>query len=460
MARSAALLALSLDGVPRSERSEELARRLRGAVRGGSLPPGTGLPPTRSLASDLGVSRGVVVRAYDRLVAEGYLVAVQGRGTAVAELGSGHIGERTPPRPEPVTNPGLPSGALFPRKAWVRAVEVALTSMTDAEFGYGGPAGHPRLRAALSGYLGRVRGLVAPVDRMVIVNGFAQTSRLVADVLVARGQRPLGVEDPGSAGLRAQVERAGLRCVGVPVDREGIDVEALRRTGVRAVVVTPAHQFPTGAVLSAQRRHELIAWARETGGLIIEDDYDAELRYGRAPVGALQGLAPDVVLYGGSVSKTLAPGLRLGWIVAPETWVGAFVDAKYDADLATGVIDQLALAELFTSGDFERHLRRVAAVYRERRDRLVASVESWLPDWQVRGGAAGLHVVLHPPTGCDLAEATMVAAGTAAGLDARGLGRFALDSCPPAGLVLGYGARTAAGLEQAVERLARSLETG
>jgi GntR family transcriptional regulator / MocR family aminotransferase len=399
----------------------------------------------------------VVVRAYERLVDEGYLVAVQGRGTEVAALGRAAAGQRTRTHPGPVTNPGLPSGALFPRRAWVQAVEAALDSMTDAEFGYGGPEGHPRLRAALSGYLGRVRGLLAPADRLVVVNGFAQTSRLVADVLVARGRHRIGVEDPGSAGLRDQVERAGLRCVGIPVDADGIDVEALARSGVRAVVVTPAHQFPTGAVLGAQRRHALIAWARRTGSLIVEDDYDAEFRYDRAPVGALQGLAPDVVLYGGSVSKTLAPGLRLGWIVAPERWVGPFVDAKYDADLATSVVDQLALAELITSGAFERHLRRAAAAYRDRRDRLVAAVGSELPGWQVRGATAGLHVVLHPPPGSAHDEPAMVGAGTAAGLDVRALQGFALDSRPPDGLVLGYGTKAAAGLERAVARLATAL---
>jgi GntR family transcriptional regulator / MocR family aminotransferase len=454
---SATMLALSLEDVARSERSEALTSRLRDAVRGGSLPPGTGLPPSRSLAADLGVSRGVVVRAYERLTAEGYLVAVQGRGTMVADLGHVHAGRRMRMRPGPVTNPGLPSGALFPRQAWVRAIEAALASMPDGEFGYGGPEGHPRLRRALSGYLGRVRGLVAPPDRVLVVNGFAQTSRLVADVLVARGVRRIGVEDPGSAGLRDQVERAGLTCVGIPVDADGIDVDALARSGVRAVVVTPAHQFPTGAVLAADRRHELIAWARESGGLIVEDDYDAEFRYDRAPVGAMQGLGPDVVLYGGSVSKTLAPGLRLGWIVAPEAWIGAFVDAKYAADLATSVVDQVALAELIVSGDFERHLRRAAAVYRDRRDRLVTAVAAELPGWQVEGASAGLHVVLRPPPGSGCDEATMLAAGSAAGLDARALRGFALDTQPPAGLVLGYGMQAAASLERSISKFAVSL---
>ncbi|MGH8929211.1 MAG: PLP-dependent aminotransferase family protein [Egibacteraceae bacterium] len=305
------LLEVTLAGVPRGHQAASLMRQLRAAVRGGSLRAGTRLPASRTLAMDLGVSRGVVVRAYEQLTAEGYLRARQGSGTETAGLPS-PIAPRPRPPTRPVSNPGLPAGALFPRGAWMRSATRALMELPDIDFGYGDPAGHTWLRVELSAYLGRVRALIAPPERIVVVNGFAQASRLIADVLTARGIRDIGVEDPGSVGLRAQLTQAGMRCLPVPVDRGGLRVDALARSPVRAVVVTPAHQFPTGVVMTADRRHALLAWARDTRGLVIEDDYDAEFRYDRSPVGALQGLGPDQVVHGGSVSKTLAPALRIG----------------------------------------------------------------------------------------------------------------------------------------------------
>ncbi|MCC5948538.1 MAG: PLP-dependent aminotransferase family protein [Nitriliruptoraceae bacterium] len=451
------LLELSLADVERGARAATLMDRLRASVRTGSLPAGTRLPPSRVLAADLGISRGVVVRAYEQLTAEGYLHAVQGRGTEVAAVRSAAVptAERTA---YPTTNPGLPSGAMFPREAWIRSLAQAVRDLPDAAYGYAHPAGLHALRVELSSYLGRVRAMIAPADRIVVTNGFGQTSRLAADVLTSQGIHEIGVEDPGSIGLREQLERSGLRCRPVPVDAHGLCVERLGELDVRAVVVTPAHQFPTGVVLSAERRHALVDWAHEHGGLIVEDDYDAEFRYDRSPVGALQGLAPERVLYGGSVSKTLAPGLRLGWMVVPEHLVDAFVDAKYAADLATNVVDQAALAHFIGTGQLDRHIRRAANTYRARRDRLVATLREVLPDWRVEGTAAGLHALVHPGAEQE-GEASLAALASSCGLDAPPLGGYRVRHDPPggAGLVIGYAHQRADSLARAIQRLAEVL---
>jgi GntR family transcriptional regulator / MocR family aminotransferase len=294
--------------------------------------------------------------------------------------------------------------------------------------------------------------VLAPPERILVVHGFAQASRLVADVLRAVGEPRIGVEDPGSVGLREQLVGAGLSCVAIPVDDSGLCVDALAASGVGAVVVTPAHQFPTGTVLAPERRHSLLRWARDRGGLVVEDDYDAEFRYDRTPVGALQGLGPDVVLYGGSVSKTLAPALRLGWMVVPPPLVTAYREAKYAADLACGVLDQATLAEFLARGEMDRHIRRMAVDYRRRRDALTAAAAAHLPGWSVAGTAAGLHLVLHPPDGDD--DATLAAAAQAAGLDARPLSRYCV-AAPRQGLVVGYGHQPAADLARAVKAFAR-----
>ncbi len=451
---SGLILEATLGGVPRGQQASTLSGQLRAAVRSRSLRAGTRLPATRTLARDLGVSRGVVVRAYEQLVAEGYLEAREGSGTQVAAIPEPPAPGPKPPA-RPPSNPGLPAGATFPRAAWMRCAARALAALPDAELGYGHPAGHARLRAELSAYLGRVRALLAPPERIVVVNGFAQASRLLADVLLGRGVTGIGVEDPGSRGLRDQLTQAGLTCVPVPVDGEGIRVDVLERSALRAVVVTPAHQFPTGVVTSPDRRHALLRWARETGGVVLEDDYDAEFRYDRTPVGALQGLGPDVVIYGGSVSKTLAPGLRLGWLVLPEHLVAAFTEAKYGIDLATGVLEQVTLADFLASGEMDRHIRRMAAAYRTRRDRLVAAVAVHLPGWEVTGTAAGLHLLLRPPAGLD--ERALAALAQRCGLDARPLADYAITEPERPGLVIGYGHRHPDALADAVTELARLL---
>ena len=339
----------------------------------------------------------------------------------------------------------------------MRSAARALAELPDADLGYGQPGGQVRLRTELSAYLGRVRGLLAPPERVLVVNGFAQASRLVADVQLGRGVAEIGVEDPGSTGLRDQLTRAGLTCLPVPVDDQGIRVDVLARSGLRAVVVTPAHQFPTGVVTSPDRRHALLRWARDVGGLIVEDDYDAEFRYDRTPIGALQGLGPDSVIYGGSVSKTLAPGLRLGWLVLPEHLVAAFTDAKYDLDLATSTLEQVTLADFLASGEMDRHIRRVAGTYRRRRDALMTAVGSHLPDWEVTGAAAGLHLLLRPPA--DLDEQALTATAQRCGLDARPLRYYAVSPPDRPGLVIGYAHRHPDTLAKSVADLGRLVRS-
>jgi GntR family transcriptional regulator/MocR family aminotransferase len=288
--------------------------------------------------------------------------------------------------------PALPAldGAFRP--AWGRALHRALRTTPDARFGYPDPRGEPELRAALAASLARRRGVLASADQVLVTGGFGPSLPFVWRLLAARGVRRVATEDPCWPRLTATLTRAGLEPVPVGVDEHGLRTDELPDVG--AVFITPAHQYPTGAVLSPERRAALIEWAREQRALVIEDDYDAEFRYDRQPVGSLQGLAPDVVLYGGSTSKTLAPGLRLGWLVLPA---GVGVDAPAPPP----VLDQLALADLLTRGDFDRLLRRQRRLYQRRREALLHALAQLLPELTISGAAAGLHAVLHLPDATD-----------------------------------------------------------
>jgi GntR family transcriptional regulator / MocR family aminotransferase len=291
----------------------------------------------------------------------------------------------------------------------------------------------------------------------VIVNGFGQGCRLLVEVLANRGVPDIGLEDPGSAGLREQLGGVGVRCVPVPVDDEGVRVDALAHSGVKAIVVTPAHQFPTGVVMSPERRHALLQWARGAGGLVIEDDYDAEFRYDRTPIGALQGLGPDTVVYGGSASKTLAPGLRIGWLVVPDHLVSDVVAAKYAADLGSGVWEQATLADFLARGEMDRHIRVMTIRYRALRDRLAGELADRLPDWTVTGTEAGLHLVVHPPADQD--EVALAAVAQRCGLDARPLGNYSVAALDRPGLVIGYGHLRLDAISSAVAGLAREMNS-
>jgi GntR family transcriptional regulator / MocR family aminotransferase len=447
----------------------QLEDQLRDAVRGGRLGPGAALPSSRALARELGVSRGVVVEAYAQLAAEGYLVARQGAPTRVSEAASpgpgaapAAAGER-PPRYDFRT--GRPDVSMFPRNAWLASLRRALRDAPDARFDYGDPRGAPELRGALTRYLGRVRGVACDPERVVVTSGMAQGMAIFARALTAGGARRLAMEDPSSAPGRDQLASNGFEIVPIPVDEDGLQVERLSDAGaadgdrgaagpIDAVMITPAHQFPLGVVLAPERRAALLDWAARCGAVVLEDDYDAEYRYDRQPVGAVQGLAPDLVAYAGSASKTLAPGLRLGWLAVPERLLDGVTAAKEADDLGTPVVEQLALADFLERGQLDRHLRRTRAVYRARRDALVAALERLLPDCAPAGVAAGLHLVVHLPAGVD--EQAVLEAARSRGLGLSGISEHRIEPGPPA-LLLGYGRLPEPAVEPAVRLLADSL---
>ncbi|GAA2369954.1 PLP-dependent aminotransferase family protein [Nonomuraea africana] len=423
----------------------QVATELREAIRQGRLEAGTRLPASRELAKDLSVSRGVVVEAYEQLVAEGFLIARVGAGTVVAATA-----RREPARPLERApyyghRPTSPDLGGFPRERWLAAVRHVLTTVPSDAFDYGDPGGVPELREELASYLKRVRAADVSADNLVIVGGVAQGLSLILHVL--RSPK-LAVEDPTSHRQVPLLRRTGAELVPIPVDEEGLRVERLR--GVGAVLLTPAHQYPTGVVLSPARRAALMEW----GGVVLEDDYDAEFRFDRDPVGCLQGLAPDRVILSGSVSKSLAPGLRLGWIAAPPDLAEAVRQARGELDLGSPVIEQYALAHLLRTGGYDRNLRRMRREYRKRRDALVRALAEHLPELVVRGIEAGLHVYLDLPEGWD--EAEVVAAAQAEGLSAEPVGPMRFSEGPPA-MVMGFARLPAHHADDVIRRMKVSM---
>ncbi|MET7599405.1 PLP-dependent aminotransferase family protein [Streptomyces sp. NPDC005481] len=438
-----------------------LTDALRDAVRGGRLAPGTRLPSSRSLAADLGIARNTVADAYADLVAEGWLTARQGSGTRVAE--------RTVPQPAPEPSPagrrqgrpaydlvpGTPDLASFPRAEWLRAARRALTAAPSGALGYGDPRGRPELRTALAGYLSRARGVRADPDRILICSGFLGGLTLLGAVLRQRGLRTLAVESYGLDVHWNLLHRSGLRTVPLPFDGLGTRPDDL--AGTRAVLMTPAHQFPMGVPLHPDRRAAVVDWARRTGGLILEDDYDGEFRYDRQPVGALQGLGPDQVVYMGTASKSLAPGLRLGWLVLPPSLAAEVTALTDGGGWSSGVLDQLTLAEFITSGAYDRHVRAARLRYRRRRDALVAALAARAPEARPTGIAAGLHAVVRLPPGTE--QATVRAAAWH-GLALHGLSRHRHPDAvtdPLDALVVGYGTPPDHAWAGALDALCRAL---
>src|SRR3954453_11479335 len=448
-------LALVLDRSAAVPLGEQVQAALRTAIRAGRLRSGERLPSTRQLADQLGVSRGLVVSAYEQLLAEGYVVSTVGSGTRVADAltGSGHsipseASEADPARlttmPEIDFGYGVPDLRAFSTRDWLWALGDAIKAMPTVDLGDGTPEGDAKLRAVLAGYHRRVRAGCADPAQTVVVGGFRQGLNFVLGALVAHGIERIGLEDPGPRDPDHIARRAGLRVSAVAVDAEGIRVDQLRAGGARAVLLTPAHQCPTGAVLSPSRRHELVQWAHEVDGVILEDDYDAEFRYDRQPVGSLQGLAPDRVVALGSVSKTLAPALRIGWVFTPPRFRDSILTEKQLSCRGVPQLDQAALARLIETGRFDRHLRRARDSYRQRRDALVAAVEEHMHGASTTGLDAGHHVVLRLPTGVD--EERVVGQAHAAGIAVRGLSDYRVtpdDAAPcgfvPAALVIGFG---------------------
>jgi GntR family transcriptional regulator/MocR family aminotransferase len=434
---------------------EQLVAGLRDGIRAGRVAGGTVLPPSRQLAAELRVSRGLVVEAYQQLVAEGYLLSRTGAGTWVA---GGHaVAEPAAAPPDPAEaepefdlTPGRPDLGAFPRSAWVAAQRRVLSDLPNTGLGYGDPGGVLRFREEIAAYLRRVRAADATPERVIAVNGSAHGLALGLQALHELGHRVLAVEDPSADRPRRLLEASGMTLVGVPVDEAGLVVSALRRTAATVVFAGPAHQYPTGVVLAPDRRAQLIAWTRAVDGLVIEDDYDAEFRYDRDPVGCLQGMAPDRVLYLGTTSKSLAPALRLGWAVAPPRLAARMREIRLNSDLGGSVLDHLAMAHLIGTGAYDRHLRTVRRRYRVRRDALVTALAAEVPQWKVRGVAAGLHALADLPPGSD--EDALAAAAAARGVRVQPLAPMRFAPGPP-GLVLGYAGLTPNRLEEAARRL-------
>ena len=485
-------LQLSPAAAPARGLTSWLADAIRAAIMDGRLLPGTPLPATRLLAGDLGVSRGVIVEAYQRLADEGLVSARPGAGTRVLGVsrpaGPGGAGLRGPgpggarpggagpggagpggagpggPLPGPPgwreraeidLSPGVPDLSGFPRAAWMRAERAVLEQASATELGYGDPRGSLALRTELAGWLARTRGLRAGPGDIIVTTGVAQALALLARVLRAQGLGEIAVEDPGSRGARDDLAYWGLRPVPVPVDEYGMRVGELARGQARAALLTPAHQFPTGVVLAPQRRRDLLDWAAAADALIVEDDYDAEFRYDRAPVPALHASAPGLVAYAGSTSKTLAPGMRLGWLIPPGQLQADLTEAKYASDLGSPALPQLVLARLIASGELEQHIRLVRKRQRSRRDALLRALREHLPEARVQGVAAGLHLLItfSGPNGsdADLAEAIL-----RAGVLVQPLSWHRQRPGVP-GFVLGYAAHTPDRLHEAVRRLAQAL---
>ncbi|MFI8965900.1 PLP-dependent aminotransferase family protein [Streptomyces sp. NPDC053493] len=457
-------LLLPAAAAPARQRGRSLQEALRDAVRAGRLAPGTRLPSSRALAADLGVSRGLVTEAYEQLTAEGYLRSDRGSGTWVggaaraAAPGVRDLAPRTP-GVRVDFHPGTPDLSLFPRSAWGAAQRAVLAELAHRRLGYPDPRGLPELRGALAALLARRRGVVADPERLVVCSGVAQAATLLGLALRARGLETVGVEDPGSPEHGRLFAATGLETVWLPVDAEGLLPGPLAASGVRAVVTTPSHQFPSGIAYSARRRAALLDWARSVDGFVMEDDYDGDFRYDRAPVGALQGLDPERVAYAGSVSKSLAPGLRLGWMLVPEALLDEVVERKRTMDLGNPALDQAVLARFVTGGAYDRQLRRCQRAYRERRDALVAALERHFPGTEVTGIAAGLHVIAHVPADYG-PTARFLDRARAAGVAVRPLEDYgtARPSDAVVRLVIGYAHLSPSDIALGVGLVARAYE--
>ncbi|MEU6202696.1 PLP-dependent aminotransferase family protein [Micromonospora musae] len=470
-------LHLDVAEAPSGGRAAWLAERLRAAIADGRIAVGARLPASRVLATDLGVSRGVVTEAYQRLGEEGR-VAGHGRAGTVVVAAPPLPPARPVPAAVPVPatlfppdpgsdifdavrtaparidlTPGVPDLAAFPRADWLRAERAVLRRLAASDFGYGDPCGAPALRAAVATWLARNRGIAVEPAEVIVTAGVSQALGLLAQALRRDGVDRIAVEEPGSLGVRQHLNNWGMATPPVTVDAAGLRVDELIATGARAVMLTPAHQFPTGVVLDGERRRRLIAWARD-GGLIVEDDYDAEHRYDRPPVPALRGLLPEHVGYAGSVSKLLAPALRVGWLLVPARHRDAVVAAKRNADLGTSVLPQLVLAELMTSGALERQLRLLRRRHVRRRDAMVAAIGRHLPGATVHGASAGLHLLV--TLDGDVPDTALAAAALERGVKVQPLSWHCQRASRP-GLVLGYAANTATDIEEGIATIAAAL---
>jgi GntR family transcriptional regulator/MocR family aminotransferase len=465
----------------------QLYAALRGAILARQLAPGTRLPSTRTLAADLRLSRATVVLAYEQLHAEGYIEGRVGAGTVVAralpdDAPRGPSPQAPPPAHTALSlsrrgvdlvaaarstglglasklfHPGLPALDAFPSATWTRLAARHLRDSPAALLAYGEPADYRPLRVAIAAYLGAARAARCTPEQVIIVGGAQQGLALLARLLLDPGDAAW-IEEPGYPGARAALLAAGARLVPVRVDADGLDVAdgIARAPRARLAYVTPSHQFPLGATLSLARRLALLAWAGRTGAWIIEDDYDSEYRFTGRPLAALHGLdTAGRVVYLGTFSKVLSPGLRLGYIVAPPDLAEAIIAARNLTDRHPPALEQAILADFIAEGHFARHLRRVRDLAAERQSVLAAAVRDHLGDLlTVSPQPAGLHLVAHLPPGTDDLAASRRAA--AAGLVAPPLSASYLETPQQRGLLLGYASAPPAALRSAAHSLARAL---
>ncbi len=446
-------------GVPLRRRLEDA---LRVAIRSGRLGPGAVLPPSRDLAQQLGVSRGVVVGSYAQLAAEGYLATRRGSATRVAQLPETVMPRPRAPRPVPKRfrydlRPGQADYHAFPRARWKAALLQAIRDLPDRRLGYAGHRGSYELRSAIAGYLARMRGVVVEPEQVVVCCATSQALTVIWHVLRNRGVRRVAIEDPGWRWQRYTAEHAGLEAVPVRVDEDGLVVSELAAADVEAVVITPAHQYPTGVVMTAERRSALLAWAHERQVLIIEDDYDVEYRFGREPVASLQGLAPDRVVFVGISSKTLAPSLRLAWMVPPAAMIDEVESVLRITGVTPPTLDQLALASSIEGAAMERHLRSMRRRYHAKRDVLVGALHSYLPEVRVRGAEAGLHLLAQLPDDAD--ERAIAQRARDAGIGLHEVHRHCTTRAPfPPALLLGFALPGESDLVTAVQLLAKAMD--
>jgi GntR family transcriptional regulator / MocR family aminotransferase len=414
------------------------------------------------LAAELGMSRGLVIEAFQQLEAEGYITTHPGSGTRVAtgldvaELAATTVRARAP-RACPIDFlPGQPDLVSFPVVDWRWGLAEAMRTASSSLADYNDPAGVARLRTVLAAYLRRVRGAMVDPNDLVISAGFTQGVGLVLSELAGRGLKTVAVEEPGHPDCARIAAASGLRAVPVPVDERGLVVDRLKATNARAVILTPAHQTPTGVVLAPERRLELIEWAETSDSFLVEDDYDAEFRYDRQPVGAMQGLAPHRVFNVGTVSKSLAPALRLGWVACPSHFTDAVAERKQLADRGSPALDQLALAVLIESGRFDKHLRHMRRLYASRRNTLVDALAQHVPRLHLSGLAAGFHAIA--PLRGDVDEDELIAQAATRGVGVHGVTRYYLEraSHRPA-LVIGFGNVTERAIESGVAAIADLL---
>ena len=450
-------LLLDLPSLTAGGRSRAIDAALREAMRSGRLRGGTRLPSTRALSAQLGVARSTVVGVYEQLVAEGFLVSRHGSGTTVSgiHVPIERLDDEAPRRDRFRVNflPGEPDCGSFPRAEWLASMRRVMATAPDDLFGYGDPQGVLELRRALAAYLGRARGVVGDASRIVVFGGFASAIGVLAETFASLSITRVAVEDPGMPFHRAILEQLGITTVPVPVDSDGLRVDLLAASDARAVVVSPAHQYPLGVTLAPDRRADLVAWAREHDGWIVEDDYDGEFRYDRQPVGAVQGLDPDRVVYAGTASKSLAPGLRVAWLALPRALTRRVVTVR-GFRAGASQLDQAALADLIERGAFDAHMRRMRQVYRRRRDHLVERLRSEVPWLEIPGIAAGQHFTARLPESIN--EPNLI---TRAAHDGIGLFGLALHRVEPgpAGLVIGFSRPAEHSFAGAVETLSEFL---